>query len=108
MILHQIENEYAETVHSPQDTRVIHMQQLESAFRDAGIVVPFTHNEAGMRSQSWSTDYENVGGAVNLYGLDSYPGGLSCRFCRVAARLRPQQSRVFSLSMLTLLSRYQP
>lgn len=54
------------------------MEQLESAFRGAGIVVPLTHNEKGMRAKSWSTDYENVGGAVNIYGLDSYPGGLSC------------------------------
>lgn len=54
------------------------MEQLKAAFRDAGIVVPLTHNEKGMRSQSWSTDYQDVGGAVNVYGLDSYPGGLSC------------------------------
>lgn len=54
------------------------MEQIESAFRDAGVVVPFTHNEKGMRSESWSVDYENVGGAVDVYGLDSYPGGLSC------------------------------
>ncbi len=54
------------------------MQQIETAFRDAGVVVPSTSNEKGMRSQSWSTDYQNVGGAVDVYGLDSYPGGLSC------------------------------
>lgn len=50
------------------------MEQIESTFRDAGVIVPFTHNEKGERSQSWSTDYQNVGGAVNVYGLDSYPG----------------------------------
>ena len=54
------------------------MEQLKTAFRDAGIVVPLTHNEKGMRSQSWSTDYQDVGGSVNVYGLDSYPGCLSC------------------------------
>ena len=54
------------------------MEQIEAAFRAAGITVPFTHNEKGERSISWSTDYEDVGGAVNVYGLDSYPGGL-CR-----------------------------
>jgi beta-galactosidase len=79
VILNQIENEYAERVHSATQSAVIYMQQVESAFRQAGVVVPFTHNEAGMRSQSWSTDYQNVGGAVNVYGLDSYPGGLSCK-----------------------------
>lgn len=54
------------------------MEQIEQAWRDAGIVVPFSSNEKGMRSESWSVDYEDVGGAVNVYGLDSYPGGLSC------------------------------
>jgi hypothetical protein len=54
------------------------MEQIEKAFRDVGVVVPFTHNEKGMRAESWSVDYQNVGGAVDVYGLDSYPGGLSC------------------------------
>jgi hypothetical protein len=31
-----------------------------------------------MRGVSWSSDYKNVGGAVDIYGLDSYPGGLGC------------------------------
>src|SRR3569833_436776 len=73
-----IENELQETTHSATDTLVIYMQQIEAAFKEAGIVVPSSSNEKGMRSQSWSTDYQNVGGAVDLYGLDSYPGGLSC------------------------------
>lgn len=47
------------------------MEQIEAAFRDAGITVPLSHNEKGERSMSWSTDYQNVGGAVNVYGLDS-------------------------------------
>lgn len=80
MILNQIENEYQQpgTPHDPGATQVQHMQQIEAAFRAAGVVVPFTHNEKGMRSQSWSRDYQDVGGAVDVYGLDSYPGGLSC------------------------------
>ena len=78
VILNQVENEYQETVYSPTNTAVVYMEQLESAFRDAGVVVPLTHNEKGMRSISWSTDYNNVGGAVDVYALDSYPGGLSC------------------------------
>ena len=78
VILNQIENELQQTRHSATDTLVIYMQQIEKAFRDSGITVPFTHNEKGMRSQSWSTDYQNVGGAVEIYGLDSYPGGMSC------------------------------
>ncbi|KAK8048429.1 putative beta-galactosidase C [Apiospora phragmitis] len=80
VILNQIENEYQQpgTPHTPGATQVTHMQQIEAAFRAAGLVVPFTHNEKGMRSQSWSRDYQDVGGAVDVYGLDSYPGALSC------------------------------
>lgn len=54
------------------------MEQVEEALRNASLVVPFTSNEKGERTESWSTDYEDVGGAVNIYGLDSYPGGFSC------------------------------
>ncbi|KAF3394323.1 putative beta-galactosidase C [Penicillium rolfsii] len=78
VILNQHENELQETTHSPTNTLVLYMEQIAAAFAEAGVVVPSTHNEKGMRSQSWSTDYEDVGGAVNVYGLDSYPGGLSC------------------------------
>lgn len=78
VILNQIENELQETVHEATNTLVIYMEQIEAAFREAGVVVPFTSNEKGMRSQSWSVDYQDVGGAVDVYGLDSYPGGLSC------------------------------
>ncbi|KAJ5948445.1 CAZyme family GH35 [Penicillium verhagenii] len=78
VILNQIENELQETTHSATNTLVLYMEQIAAAFSAAGIVVPSTSNEKGMRSESWSTDYEDVGGAVNVYGLDSYPGGLSC------------------------------
>ncbi|KAK4555167.1 hypothetical protein LTR86_007933 [Recurvomyces mirabilis] len=78
VILVQIENELQETKHDPTNTLVLYMEALENATRAAGITVPLMHNEKGERSQSWSTDYQDVGGAVNVYGLDSYPGGLSC------------------------------
>ncbi|KAI8310538.1 putative beta-galactosidase C [Colletotrichum sp. SAR11_59] len=78
VILNQVENEYQETVYQANNTAVVYMEQIKKAFKDAGVVVPLTHNEKGMRSRSWSTDYNDVGGAVNVYGLDSYPGGLSC------------------------------
>jgi hypothetical protein len=74
----QAENELQESVHEANNNLVLYMEQIEKAYREAGIVVPTASNEKGMRSESWSVDYENVGGAVNLYGLDSYPGGLSC------------------------------
>ncbi|CAI7652554.1 unnamed protein product [Penicillium manginii] len=78
VILNQHENELQETTHSADNTLVKYMEQIADAFSEAGIVVPSSHNEKGMRSMSWSTDYQDVGGAVNVYGLDSYPGGLSC------------------------------
>lgn len=78
VVLNQIENELQELSHVAGDTTVLYMEQIEAAFLEAGVVVPSTSNEKGMRSESWSVDYQNVGGAVNVYGLDSYPGGLSC------------------------------
>lgn len=78
VILEQLENELQQTRYDPTNTLVVYMEQLDNATKEAGIVVPTMHNEKGQRSVSWSTDYMNVGGAVNLYGLDSYPGGLSC------------------------------
>lgn len=78
VILHQHENELTETTHSANNTLVLYMEQITAAFDAAGVIIPSTHNEKGERGQSWSTDYEDVGGAVNIYGLDSYPGGLSC------------------------------
>ena len=78
VILAQVENELSQTKYEATNTLVVYMEQLKTAFKDAGIVVPLTHNEKGFRAKSWSTDYNNVGGAVNIYGLDSYPGGMSC------------------------------
>ncbi|PIG89599.1 beta-galactosidase B [Aspergillus arachidicola] len=78
VILNQHENELQEATYDSDDTKVIYMKQVAKAFEEAGIVVPSSHNEKGMRTVSWSTDYKNVGGAVNVYGLDSYPGSLSC------------------------------
>ena len=78
VILNQIENELTETVHDPNNTLVLYMEQIEKAFQNAGVIVPSTSNEKGERGMSWSTDFQDVGGAVNVYGLDSYPGGTSC------------------------------
>jgi len=46
--------------------KVIYMEQLEAAFRAAGITVPLSSNEKGQRSESWSTDYQNVGKYTRL------------------------------------------
>ncbi|KAF3921866.1 Beta-galactosidase [Arthrobotrys entomopaga] len=65
----EAENELQETRYDPNNTLVLYMEQIEKAWRDVGVVVPITHNEKGMRSMSWSTDYKNVGGAVDIYGV---------------------------------------
>ncbi|OJI81931.1 hypothetical protein ASPTUDRAFT_933791 [Aspergillus tubingensis CBS 134.48] len=75
VILFQVENELRETSHKPNDTLVTYMEQLESVIRDVGITVPTTHNEQSTRYISWSRDYENVGGAVDIYGFDDYHAG---------------------------------
>ena len=78
VILTQVENELTQTRYEATNTLVVYMEQIKTAFKDAGIVVPLTHNEKGFRGKSWSSDYNNVGGAVDIYGLDSYAGGLVC------------------------------
>lgn len=54
------------------------MEQLKAAFEDVGIVVPNTHNEKGLHEVSWSTDYQDVGGAVDIYAMDTYPAKFHC------------------------------
>lgn len=76
VILTQVENELTQSKYDPNNTLVIYMEQIKKAFKEAGLIVPTTHNEKGFRGKSWSTDYNNVGGAVDIYGLDSYAGGL--------------------------------
>lgn len=77
-ILNQHENEFVQAYHDPEWTGVKYMVQIDEAFKKAGVVVPSTHNEKGFRGQSWSKDYLDVGGSVDIYGLDSYPNGFNC------------------------------
>lgn len=83
VILFQIENELGEqwtnvaarTPDVPEDN---YMQLLEDAARNAGIDVPLTHNDPNMNSYSWSKDFSNVTGNVDVVGVDSYPSCWSC------------------------------
>lgn len=43
VILNQIENELQETVHSATNTLVIYMEQIEAAFRQAGVTACQVH-----------------------------------------------------------------
>jgi hypothetical protein len=80
VLLVQLENEFAQGRYGDEEPRARYMIDLKAEFRGAGVAVPLTHNEAGMRSISWSSDYMNPTkkASVDIYGMDSYPGGLGC------------------------------
>ncbi|PIL34787.1 hypothetical protein GSI_02574 [Ganoderma sinense ZZ0214-1] len=61
----QIDNEFNET-----SSHAAYCAQLEAQYREGGVVVPLTYNDPG----EWS-DFINGTGAVDIYGLDSYPQG---------------------------------
>lgn len=83
VILFQIENELGwqwedvatKTPYPPVDN---YMQLLQDSARASGIDVPLTHNDPNMNSFSWSKDFSNVTGNVDVVGLDSYPSCWSC------------------------------
>lgn len=76
---YQIENEYGEqwltdpTLRVPNETAIAYMELLEANARTNGIDVPLYHNNPNMNSKSWSRDWSDAGGNVDVYGLDSYP-----------------------------------
>ncbi|KAI6139306.1 glycoside hydrolase family 35 protein [Pisolithus tinctorius] len=65
----QIDNEYTQ---SPA-THAAYFQELEDVYHNSGIVVPLTANDP-VEGQNWI----NGTGAVDIYGLDSYPQGFDC------------------------------
>ncbi|TCD66865.1 hypothetical protein EIP91_000819 [Steccherinum ochraceum] len=65
----QIDNEYSQ---NPIE-RAEYFAELEAAFQKGGIVVPLTYNDPGE-----GRNFINGTGAVDIYGLDSYPQGFDC------------------------------
>lgn len=65
----QIDNEYSQEP----DTHAEYFQQLETVYLNSNIVVPLTANDPG-ENRAWI----NGTGAVNIYGMDSYPQGFDC------------------------------
>ncbi|KAG6899745.1 hypothetical protein C0993_007232 [Termitomyces sp. T159_Od127] len=67
----QIDNEYSQNP----ITRAEYFVDLETVYRapSSGIVVPLTYNDPGQ-----GRNFINGTGAVDLYGLDSYPQGFDC------------------------------
>ncbi|OBZ71548.1 putative beta-galactosidase A [Grifola frondosa] len=70
----QIDNEYSQ---SP-PPRAEYFADLETMYRQGGVVVPLTYNDPGEGS-----NFINGTGAVDIYGLDSYPQGFDCSNPRV-------------------------
>ncbi|KAF9220869.1 glycoside hydrolase family 35 protein [Gyrodon lividus] len=65
----QIDNEYSQ---SPV-THAEYFAELEAVYHNSSIVVPLTANDPG-EDRNWI----NGTGAVDVYGLDSYPQGFDC------------------------------
>ncbi|KAJ7445072.1 glycoside hydrolase family 35 protein [Mycena latifolia] len=65
----QLDNEYTQDVPGHGE----YYEELKAAFRDAGIVVPLTYNDPNQ-----GANFINGTGAVDLYGLDSYPQRFDC------------------------------
>ncbi|KXH35121.1 glycosyl hydrolase family 35 [Colletotrichum simmondsii] len=55
-----------------------YMQLLQDSARENGIDVPLSHNAPNMRGFSWSKDFSNATGNVDVVGVDSYPSCWSC------------------------------
>lgn len=83
VVLFQIENEYGEqwadvATRTPDPAADEYMALLEAGARASGIDVPLTHNDPNMNAKSWSQDFSNVTGNVDVVGVDSYPSCWSC------------------------------
>lgn len=83
VIMFQIENELSgqwkdidDRVLNP--TIANYMQLLQDSARESGIDVPLAHNAPNMNGWSWSKDFSNATGNVDVVGLDSYPSCWSC------------------------------
>ncbi|KAI1752742.1 glycoside hydrolase superfamily [Xylaria castorea] len=83
VILFQVENELGNqwldiATKTPNIPVQEYMELLEKNARENGINVPLTHNAPNMNGYSWSHDFSNATGNVDVVGLDSYPSCWSC------------------------------
>ncbi|TFY81153.1 hypothetical protein EWM64_g2859, partial [Hericium alpestre] len=65
----QIDNEYEQSGFGDAE----YFAELEAAYHNSSIVVPLTYNDPGE-----GKNFINGTGAVDIYGLDSYPQGFDC------------------------------
>lgn len=83
VFIFQIENEYGNqwkniATKTPNYPAIDYMELLEANARENGIDVPLIHNNPNMNSKSWSKDFSNEGGNVDIYAADHYPSCWSC------------------------------
>jgi beta-galactosidase GanA len=83
VFVYQIENEYGEQwinpdTKTPNYTAIAYMELLENCARGSGVDIPLIANNPNLNTKSWSKDYSNEGGNVDIYGLDHYPSCWSC------------------------------
>lgn len=83
VLMFQIENELNGQWKDIEDrvlnpTIANYMQLLQDSARENGIDVPLAHNAPNMNGFSWSKDFSNATGNVDVVGLDSYPSCWSC------------------------------
>ncbi|KAH9009703.1 glycoside hydrolase family 35 protein [Lactarius pseudohatsudake] len=65
----QVDNEYFQSGSG----NAQYFAELEAAYHDSSIVVPLTYNDPDQNG-----NFVNGTGAVDIYGLDSYPQGFDC------------------------------
>jgi hypothetical protein len=83
VFIYQIENEFGEqftnvTLKTPNPDAIAYMENLERVARSSGVDIPLVANNPNVNTKSWSQDYSNAGGNVDIYGLDAYPSCWSC------------------------------
>ncbi|PQE05932.1 beta-galactosidase b protein [Rutstroemia sp. NJR-2017a BBW] len=84
VLTYQIENELGSqwsgspSKKIPNLSSVQYMEALEASARAQGITIPFQANDPNLNSDSWSKDFYNGYGAVDIYGMDSYPACWTC------------------------------
>jgi beta-galactosidase GanA len=71
VVLYNAENEYAA------NTDRQYMEDIQTKARADGIDVPITHNQC-CDNASWTTDWANGQGAVQILGVDDYPQSFDC------------------------------
>ncbi|KAI0400807.1 glycoside hydrolase superfamily [Xylaria palmicola] len=83
VVLFQIENELGNqwldrATKTPNVPVQEYMELLEKNARENGIDVPLTHNSPNLNDYSWSHDFSDAKGNVDVVGVDSYPSCWSC------------------------------